>query len=259
MNSYYYLSTALPELRLGNPPEISFKYLAFLLKENLSQSDFEKTKVIRLFFDLENIRSLWRKEPLDSRGIFDENSLEEALIIGTGLPSYVYDFLEKYDHLNERLSHFPYIISAYFQNEIPKAEGFLKKYLIFERSLRLVLVVLRARKFNRDLLVELQYENPDDPLIAQILSQKDSKTYDPPEEFQIVKTIFEEFSDDPAALNKALAEYRFQKLDEMIGLKVFSIDYILAYLIKLIYVERWLEQDSNKGLQIIKKIIQGAS
>ena len=40
---------------------------------------------------------------------------------------------------------------------------------------------------------------------------------------------------------------------------MFTIDYILAYLIKLIYVEKWLEQDRDKGMQIIKKIIEGAS
>lgn len=259
MSAYYYIATALPEVNLGTPPEMSFKNLVYLLGENLNKSDLEKTRTLRFYFDLENLRSLWRKEPIDLRGNYDENALEEAVAAGTELPNYVYDFVDKYDNINERLRHFPFLMSAYFQNEIPKADGFLKKYLEFERALRLVLVVLRARKFDRDLMVELQYENPDDPLIAQILSQKDNKSYDPPEEYQMVKTIFDELSDDPAALNKALAEYRIQKIDEMIGLKIFSIDYILAYLIKLIYLEKWLEQDSQKGLQIIKKIIEGAS
>jgi len=256
---YYYLSTALPELKLGAPPEISFADFVFLMRENLSEKDLEKTHVIRLFFDIENMRNFWRKEPLDLHGNFDFNAMEEALLTGSGFPSYVYNFLEKHDELQDRLRHFPFLIAAFFREEIAKADGFLKKYLTFERELRLVLVAFRAKKMGRDILAEMQYENLDDDLVAQILSQKDAKTYDPPEKYEILKPLYEELSDDPAALNKALFEYRFQKVDEMVGLQVFTIDYILAYFIKLIYVEKWLEQSREKGIQIIKKIIEGAS
>ena len=215
---YYYLATSLPELKLGAPPEMSFADLVFLMKENLSAEDLLKTRVIRLFFDIENIRNFWRKEPFDVHGNFDPNALEEALLTGFGFPSYVYDFLEKHDELEDRLRHFPFLIATFFREEIAKADGFLKKYLVFERELRLILVAFRAKKFGQDILVEMQYENPDDTLVAQILSQKDAKTYDPPEKYESLKPLFEELADDPAALNKALFEYRFQKVDEMVGL-----------------------------------------
>lgn len=259
MSNYYYLATALPELKLGITPEITFPYFVHLLQENLSAEDLAQTQAIRRYFDIENIRAFWRKEPLDPRGNLDVNSLEEALLTGGGLPAYVYDFMEKHDSLQDRLRHFPFLIVTYFNEEISKAKGFLRKYLQFERDLRLVLVGLRAKKLHRDLLLELQYENSDDDSVAQLLSQKDAKSYDPPDEFGAVKSLFEEFSDDPASLNKALYEYRIQKIDQMIGLHVFSLDYILAYLIKLIYMEKWLEQDRDKGIQIIKKIINGAT
>lgn len=259
MSNYYYIATALPELKLGVAPEITFPYFVYLLQENLSSGDFEQARAIRRYFDIENIRAFWRKEAIDPRGNLDVNSLEEALVTGTGLPSYVYDFMDKHDSLQDRLRHFPFLIVTYFNEEISKAKGFLKKYLQFERDLRLVLVGLRAKKLHRDLLVELQYEDPEDNMVAQLLSQKDAKSYDPPEDYEAVKALFEEFSDDPASLNKALYEYRIQTIDQMIGLQVFTLDYILAYLVKLIYMEKWLEQDRDKGIQIIKKIINGAT
>lgn len=256
MSNYYFLATSLPELKLGTPPDITFHELLFLYRQNLSLEDFEKIQQLRLIFDIENIRAFWLKEPLDSRGRFDENSLEEALLTGIGFPNYVYDFLAKHDELKDRLRHFPSLIAQYYREEIAKADGFLKQYLVFERGLRLVLVAFRAKKMDRDILVELQYENTDDALVAQILSQKDMKTYDPPEQYEQIKPIFEELSNEPAALNKALFEYRFRKIDELIGLQVFTIDALLAYFVKFIMVEKWQEQDREKGIQLIKKIIQ---
>ena len=256
MSNYYFLATSLPELKLGTPPEISFSELLFLYKQNLNAEDFAKVQQIRLIFDIENIRAFWLQEPLDPRGRFDENSLEEAILTGVGFPNYVSDFLAKHDELKDRLRHFPSLIAQYYREEIAKSTGFLKEYFIFERGLRLVLVAFRAKKMDRDILVELQYENTDDALVAQILSQKDMKSYDPPEQYELVKPMIEELFKEPAALNKALFEYRFHKIDELVGLQVFTIDALLAYFIKFIMVEKWQEQDREKGIQLIKKIIQ---
>ncbi|KAF3363379.1 Uncharacterized protein PHSC3_000026 [Chlamydiales bacterium STE3] len=259
MSNYYYLGTALPDLKIGEPAEISFSNLMFCYQQNLAPQDFQKVQAIRLIFDIDNLRSFWLKESLDPRGFYDENELEEIVLSGSGFPSYVYDFLEQQKDLSDRLHHFPSLVAQYFREEVTYADGFLKEYLSFERGLRLVLVAFRAKKLNRDIFNELQYESPEDPLIAQILSQKDAKQYEPPEQYEHVKQIFNEFADDPAALNKALVEYRFKKIDELTGLQVFTIDALLAYFVKFIMVEKWQEQDHEKGVQLIKKIIQEPS
>ncbi|MGK5594873.1 MAG: DUF2764 family protein [Parachlamydiaceae bacterium] len=256
MNHYYFLATALPRLTIGNPPEISFAEMAFLYEQNLSREDIKKIQSLRLLYDIENIRTYWLKEPLDRHGNFDENQLEEALVSFSGFPDYVYDFLHQYSELEERLRFFSKLIAIYYREQLTQVTGFFKKYFSFERNLRLILVALRAKKLNRDILAELQFESPEDPLVSQILSQKDAKNYDPPEEYQGVKLIYNEQSNEPAALNKALAEYRFQKINELVGLQVFSLDVLVAYFIKFIIVEKWQEQDAEKGNQLIKKIIQ---
>lgn len=256
MSHYYFLATALPDLSIGHAPEISFAEMTFLYEQNLSQEDLKKIHHLRLLYDIENIRAYWLEESLDRHGNFDENELEEALVSFIGFPSYVYEFLNKYNELEGRLRFFPKLIATYYQDQLKHATGFLKKYFSFERNLRLILVALRAKKLHRDILKELQFESIEDPLVAQILSQKDAKNYDPPEEYQEVKLIFNERSDEPTALNKALAEYRFQKVNELVGLQVFSLDVLIAYFIKFIMVEKWQEQDAEKGNRLIKKIIQ---
>ena len=257
--NYYFLASALPELQIGYPPDINFMTMDALLKVNLTKADYLLTRILRRYYDIQNIRAFWLGEEIDPRGVYNEVDLEESLVTRLGLPEYVYTFLEKYDSKESRIKHFPALVTAYFSEESENAEGFLKEYLIFERELRIVLIGFRAKKMGRDLTAELQYEDPYDEIVAQVLAQKDSKTYEPPSRFGDLKALFEQHSDEPLKLHQAICEYRFQKIEGMYEIDMFSIGRILAYLAQLIIVERWLELDKNKGLEVIDTIVKEAS
>ncbi len=257
--NYYFLAAALPQLQLGYPPDISFQTFVLLLKINVSDSDFAKFRVLRRYYDIQNIRAFWMKEELDPRGNFNENELEEAILTGMGFPAYVYEFLEKYEQLKERLHYFSSLIEAYFHNESLAASGFLYDYLKFEREWRLVLTGFRAKLLARDLALELQFEDPYDDLTQQIMAQKDAKSYEPPSRYSDLKAIFENHRDAPLDLHLSLCEYRFQKIEELQGIDLFSMDRILAYAAQLIIVEKWLELDKKKGMQIVEAIVKDAS
>lgn len=257
--NYYFLATVLPELQIGHPPDINFHTLNALLSVNLTKDDYNLTKVMRRYYDIQNIRAFWNDEDLDPRGFYNENDLEESLVTRMGLPEYVYTYLEKYEGKEERLQHFPSLLIAYFKNESESATGFLKQYLTFEREWRLVLTGFRANRQGRDIIAELQFEDPYDEIVAQILAQKDSKSYEPPSRYSDLKALFEEHYDNPLEMHQALCEYRFQKIEEMYEIDLFSIGRILAYLAQLIIVVKWLELDKKKGLEVIDTIVKEAS
>ncbi|MDP1836617.1 MAG: DUF2764 family protein [Chlamydiales bacterium] len=268
MRKYYFVASLLPPLRIGNPSDISFSEFMFACEVNLHKDDLRKVQVLRRYYDLQNLRLLIAKpqvdeeleKELDYRGNMDENTLEEALVAEAGFPQYVYDFLDKYEDQKDRLAHFPALISEYFSREAADAGGgFLQRYLTFEREWRLVLAGFRAKKMGRDISAELQFENPDDDLIRQMLAQRDAETFEPPDRFRDLKEIFVEFGDDPLALHQALCEYRFAKIEEMLGTDMFSIDRILGYMAQLITVLKWLELDKKKGLQIVKAAVKDVS
>lgn len=259
MSHYYFLATLLPELKIGTPPEIGFDEFMTLLKENLTKSDMKQVITLRRVFDIMSVREYWKGDPVDPYGNYNENDLEEAFITRHGLPWYVYEFTDRYESKEDRLSHFPDLMITFFREEIKKSSGFLKKNLILERDIRLVLAAFRAKKLGRDIYTELQYENPEDPLVAQILAQKDAPAYEPPEKYEDLKTIFELYGDEPLALHKALLEYRFKKIEEMFGSNIFSLDRILGYMIELILAERWESMDKKKGLQIVDSILKESS
>jgi hypothetical protein len=259
MGNYYFLGTLLPQLRIGEAPEIGFKELDQLLKENLSDRDFAKTKTIRYLYDLANLRAYWRGDPLDPNGNFTASELEEALVTRTRLPGFVFDFLDKYDSNEERLRHYPELLATFFRSSIQNESGFFKYYLTLERELRLVLVAFRAKKLGKDIYTELQYEDPEEDFIAQILAQKDAQVYEPPEKYEELKPILDKYYDQPIELHKALLEYRFNKIEEKLGNELFSIDRVLAYMIELIMVERWQHMNKQKGLQIIDSMLKEPS
>lgn len=258
MRNYYFLASLLPQLTIGEPSELTFLDLEHLLKDILSKKDYHQIERLRRFFDIHNIRAFWKGQELDPRGNYAEAALEEALLTREGLPEYVYAFIEKYTSKEDQLNHYPFLVSAYFSEEVKNAKGFLREYLILEREIRLVFLGFRAKLLRRDLLKELQYEDSHDELVLQILAQKDAAHYEPPQRYSDLKGLFELHKDDPVRLHQALLQYRFDKVDELIGTDTFSVERIQAYLVQQIMVDTWMELDQDKGKEIVDALVKEA-
>jgi len=251
MKQYYFAAASLPTLQFMQTPAMNFHEFVVMAKMNVSNDDLKQLQTMRLFYDIQNIRSLLKNESFDLRGNLNQVELEESIISKVGLPYYVHEFLDRYETKEQRLQHFPAATSAYFKNEISRSHGFLKQYLIFERAWRLVLTGLRAKKLGRKVEKEIQFEDPNDDLIAQLLAQKDSNSFIPPSGFHELLPIFEKSAEEPLELHKNLCEYRFNKITEMTGIDLFSISYILSYMALLIIAEKWIELDQKKGDAIL--------
>ncbi len=259
MGQYYYVGTLFQAYHLKAPAEMTFDEVVYLLKKNMSHTDYEKVKVIRRYYDIENLRRFWKDEEFDPYGNLDENEMEEALLTkNSNLPEYVYEYIEKYDDDEKRIKNFSELMGAYFREEIKKADGFLKQFLEFERDFRLTMVGFRAKERGRDVVQELQFENPYEDIIAQILAQKDAPKFEPPEQFADLKQILmDEKNNSPLHLHKDLLEYRFRKYEEMVGLDIFSTDRILAYFVEHILTEKWFALNKRRGQDIVEKIVEG--
>jgi hypothetical protein len=164
----------------------------------------------------------------------------------TGFEDYVFDFLNHYDSRADRLKNFSQLLVTYFREIISQASGFLQQYFTFEREWRLVTLALRAKQLSRDVTTELQYEDPGDFIVGQIIAQRDVSSYEPPDQYRELQALYEENREDPIAIQKALYTYRFNQVDGFIeGTPLFSLDYILAYTIQLIIVENIQELEAK--------------
>ena len=56
-----------------------------------------------------------------------------------------------------------------------------------------------------------------------------------------------------------MIEYRFKKIQDLLGTELFTIDRILGYMIQLIMIEKWNQLDKQKGKAIIDTMLKEAS
>jgi len=255
LGNYYFLAASFPPLLLGEKPDFSFDELIARLEMNLNKVDFEKTVVLRRYIDLNNIRALFLEDAIDLRGILSEKELDQALLLKHGLPEYVFDFLDRFENVTQKVRYFAGLTAAYFSEEVKKQTGFLKAYLIFEREWRLVIMALRARELGREIVPELQFEDLTDPLVLDILAQKDSPSYDPPAEYADLKEKYLACGPDPWQQYTTVAKWRFQRIEEMATQPLFSIDWILSYMAQLLIVEQWNELDESRGKIILEAFV----
>jgi len=88
-----------------------------LLRENLEASDLEKVTLIRQAIDLSNVKQLLKKQALDPRGNLTEKELDEALLNRVGLPEYLFEYLEGYETVEDRLRHFSKVLIQFFKRD----------------------------------------------------------------------------------------------------------------------------------------------
>ncbi|MGL4539498.1 MAG: DUF2764 family protein [Candidatus Rhabdochlamydia sp.] len=257
MSRYVFLVPFLPPLSLDKPTELSFEELISLLQVNLSRKDLEKIKILRLSIDLANIRNLLLGKPIDPHGNLSEKELDEALLLKSDLPQYVFDFLDQFEDNATKLKNFWGLYTQFFAEEIAKQKGFLKSYLTFERESRLVLLSLRASQAKKNLLQELQFEDPLDPFVTNILLQKDLERYTPPLEYAPLKEIFFTYYRDPWEQYRAFTQYQFAFAADLASRSLFSIDHILCYVAQFLLVESLYNLDQGEGKRIFETFQTG--
>lgn len=266
MTNYYFVASYLPEIKIGQPLDITWEEFNHLINDNLKPKDLAKTKIIKSYFDLENIRAALMGEPFEPFGNYNEVELKEVQVSGMGLPNYLYQFLEKYRDKVSLLKKFPELISLYFREENESKNGFLfedlkehasffSEWLQIESDLRLIVAAYRSKKLKRDLKDELQFADPQSDLVVQLLATKDAKTFEPPYEYADLKPIFEKYDQDPLGLYQALLEWRFQKIEDLLGVDIMSENRIFGYMIQLILALKWHNLNEEKGKATLNQIV----
>jgi hypothetical protein len=255
MNYYYFVGSSLPVLKIETSPEITFDDLLSLIQTNFEEKDLEKVNKLRRFIDIKNLKKYWLKQPIDMRGNLKEKEIEEQVLIHDFFSGFVFDFIEKYENIQDRIKYFSSLLAHFFQREIEENQDFLSQYFSFERNVRLILLALRSKKYNRDISKELQFEDFKDPLVANILSQKDMDRFDPPSGYEELANIYLEHEMDPIKLSMELIKYKLRTISEMVFLKPFTVDYILGYMVRLMLVEDWQIANEQKARQIVDSLL----
>lgn len=254
MGHIFFASASLPPLYFGVHPEITFFSFIQLVEMNFSSADIRKINELREYIDILNIKRLLKQQPIDMRGNLSEKELDEALIEIEGLHPTVLEFLREHENVEERLRHFNFLLSRYLEKRQQKTSGFLHAYYEHERMLRLALVAYRCAKNGGDIVEELKFEDPKEPFVASLIAQKDTTHFEFPFELDnLNETLATAVL--PIDQYRAIFEHQFAFAEEQGQQRLFSLDFIMAYMMQLLAIENWEATNEKTGIGIIEGMV----
>lgn len=150
--------------------------------------------------------------------------------------------------LEDRLAGYYYDAASHVKNE------FLARWFAFNRLLRNVLVIYTCRKLGWD---------PDAYIVGEgetidKLRTSKSKDFDLSEDEPLISHMVQIAEErDIKRRERMIDVLRWQWLEEQTFARVFDIESVLTYYIRLGIVERWLKLDAEAGAKAFRELVMG--
>lgn len=242
MGQYYFIHSALPELKLGCPTRITFQEIVQLFYDNLSSYDLMVLRSLLTIIDLTNVYYYFTNQPLDPRGKLSLSEIEESLLTFAHFPPYFITYLEKYTETNARIQNFSEVYVDYFQQESVNSSEFMRNYLKFEMNLRLYLAKMRSTRFGKEYSISTLQEE-----------------YTVLDQFHELERDLLQVVGNPLKEYQIIQKYRFDVLQNMTDSHSFNADGLFAYIMEYLIVEDDRCLDEESGNQTIQKLLEASA
>ena len=265
VRNYYCLVAGLPDLIMEDR-KLAFSSVAFreLLQQDVHPQDFKLVRLFYLPFDHLNILSLlYDEKPVyDKRGNFPEEEIEELtnkktfeVAEGFDVPDYILEFMDEYFTGEEKPSKTEAerrLTKDYYDHMQSFRNSFLDDYNRYELNMRNMLTALNGRKFDMDVSAEIIGDGD----IEQALKKSRARDFGLSNDIDNIEAIIQLY-EMPNLLDRELKmdRLRWSFLDEASFFNYFTIEKVLAFVIKVFIVERWISLDAEKGRELIKQLI----
>ncbi len=258
---YYYLVAGLPDLLLDEGRQKGT--LAFFKSEfenNLDGEDYDLVKLLFLKYDNDNLINLLAQK---YRGFIEyanypRDVLEEEMKQPDDriLP-YLSHFIEKFkadEHAIEGASWETELENDFYDYLLTSQNDFLRDWFTFEMNLRNVTTGLACRDHEMDADTELIGDNA----IAHQIKRSNAGDFGLAQEFPEVEKILSiwQTSLTLTEREKALDQVRWDWIEDRTFFHYFTIERLLAFLLRLEMVERWMQLDEESGKKMFEKLLE---
>ena len=263
--NYYCLIAGLPDLVEDTKSTIRISELKSELFEQLSMADWQLLSLIFASYDNENlIAYLANKEaelnPLGNLNATDWNELL-TLISETESPRdprlnpYIINFVQTIgveNGLPEGVSKTDFLTSLYYAEAIGHSNDFVSKWYAYNLNLNNVLTAIISRKHGYNLQNAVIGDNE----IANNLRQSQAKDFGLTNLFADFELIHK-ISDEPDLMEreKKIDALKWNWLDDATFFHYFSIEKVIAYVLKLQLMERWQMLTIEKGREVFRHML----
>lgn len=256
--NYYYLVAGLPDILLEQK-KLPFSVSEFRdeLAHHVHEDDFELVKLLFLLYDNENLLNLLlkNKKPFIELGNYSQDFLEEEIKEPLSLPAYMQSFIHSYKNeapLVQGYSWENQLTWLYFEYLEKNPNEFLRSWFEFDLHIRNIFSAFNIRKY------KLSKEGAwiGDNEITDALKRSSLKDFGLSNDFPLMEKLLT-IDEDMNSMEKerSLDMLRWDYLNELNTFNYFTIEVLLAFVIKLLMVERWMLLDPETGKKMFKQII----
>ncbi|MBN1601713.1 MAG: DUF2764 family protein [Chitinispirillaceae bacterium] len=272
--NYYYLVAGLPDLVLDDGKlAVTFDALVQEVGEQIDSSDHELLNLLRYPFDNKNLVSILENNEgrFDTKGSLSREELVEGIKNPDIFPGYMQEFIEAY---NEGRAVYPGLVNEdqltwlFYDEALGNGNQFIAEWFTFERDLRNVIAGINYRKQFEH--VEALGTDRDKPLnaivigrneVAEAILRSNAPDFGLAGSIPWLDQVLAASKGSSVDFEKAIDTLRWNILNDLTCFSYFSIETILALVVKIVMVERWKSLDPEVGKErldlLVKELCSG--
>jgi hypothetical protein len=256
--NYYYLVAGLPDIILDQK-KLSITIAEFKeeMRYHLHPDDYRLVELLFLPVDNRNLLNLLGKtgKSYEESGKFTMDELEQDIKEPSATLDYMQTFINSFrteTPAYDGLSWEDQLTWLYYEHVKNFPNSFLRNWFDFDLNLRNIVAGINIRKHK---LKGDKYFIGDDNVV-QAVKKSTLKDFGLGNDFeQMDRLINIQENDNLLERERAMDIMRWEFLDELNTFNYFTIEVILAYIIKLQMVQRWLEMDYETGRQMFRRLL----
>lgn len=264
--NYYALVAGLPDI-VPEEKRSVFSSVAFrqMLHETIHPFDYEMVKLLYMPFDHNNLLKLLygSSREWDERANYTAEEMEALRERKSfeneeraNFPQYIIDFIEIY--LSEDSPENIYVaeqllISSYYKYLEQSNNQFIREWAEYQSTIANVMAALNGRKHNIPFEDALVGDNE----VVSALKKSRARDFGLSNELPDIEQIIQLFEiDNLLERELKIDNHKWHFLDELTFFNYFSVEKILAFVLKLFVVERWMILDIEKGKGMFNKLLK---
>ena len=256
--NYYYLIAGLPDI-LIDQKKIPFSLIELKqeLQYHLHPKDFQLVEYLFLPYDNINFLNILQKKETEFNplGNYSESFFIDEIKEPENLPAYMKIFLEGYrdeNPIRPNLSHENQLTWLYFEFMLEQKNQFLREIFTTIRNINNIFAIYNARKFG----LSIENQMIGDYELTEAAKKTTSKDFGLASEIIPIDEIIGIYENNNILEQEMSIDLlKWRHMNNLNTFNYFTIEFILAYVLEFIMVERWSNLDADLSKKTFKKIL----
>ena len=256
--NYYCLIAGLPDI-LVDQKKIPFSLIELKqeLQYQLHPKDHQLVEYLFLPYDNINFLNILQKKEAEFNplGNYSESFFMDEIKEPENLPGYMKKFLEAYrdeNPIHPNLSLENQLTWLYFDFMLEQKNEFLRDIFTTIRDINNIFAIYNARKFGLNIENQMigNYE------LTEAAKKTTSKDFGLASEITPIDEIIGIYeNNDILEQEMSIDLLKWRHMNNLNTFNYFTIEFILAYLLEFIIVERWANLDTDQSKKTFRKIL----